>query len=114
MSTTTTTNGTDRAVERVKSLIQNGGDAEARYPKDTLFLAADHADFARILKRSLLEGSPVVVIYADGRERFVQPKDPSEVGSAPRLAELLYAVGKLGERVREAIARRLSRTSSTR
>lgn len=73
------TEATDRAIERVKSLIASDADAEGRYPNDTLFLASDHPQFARLVKESLLKRTPVVVVYPDGRERLIRPLDPSEV-----------------------------------
>lgn len=64
---------TDLAFKRVAELAVSDQDV---YPDGAVFLAADIPDFGRIIYRELLEGSAIVVIYPDGRERLVEPRDP--------------------------------------
>jgi len=73
------TPATDLAARRVAELAISDQDV---YPDGAVFLAADLPDFGRIIHRELLEGSAIVVIYPDGRERLVEPRDPRRETSA--------------------------------
>lgn len=46
-----------------------------RYPNRTHFVEIDHPEHDQIATRILLEGNPVVLIYADGSELLINP-DP--------------------------------------
>jgi hypothetical protein len=41
------------------------------YPNDVLFIPADLADFGEAMSQALLEDKPIIVVYPDGRERFI-------------------------------------------
>jgi hypothetical protein len=44
---------------------------EFDYPNDVVFVPADHPDFGIMIGRSLLKEKPIIVVYPDGRERFI-------------------------------------------
>lgn len=44
---------------------------EPEYPNDTCLLPADAPDFGKMIADSLLEGPPLLIVYPDGRERFI-------------------------------------------
>lgn len=58
----------ERAFERELSDAMLGG---PRQPNRTAFVAADTPDLGEVLKRCYLEGRPVMLVYADGRELLI-------------------------------------------
>lgn len=65
---------TELIFDRVCALIEAD---EYDYPYDTLFVAADRPDSGKAILRALGEERPIVVVFADGRERLIPA--PSEV-----------------------------------
>ena len=74
VDSTKSTEATDLATRRVIELAT--GSAPDAYPDDVVFIPADIPDFGQALGRALLERSPIVVVYPDGRERLIEPVDP--------------------------------------
>ena len=72
---TQSTPGMDRVTDRICGLAA-AGDTRS-YPNGTTFIASDIPDFAETLRRDLLRGGPIVIVYPDGRERFIRPIDPN-------------------------------------
>lgn len=62
------TPATEIIFERVIEMIEKD---DFDYPNDVIFIPADANDFGEMMRRSLLEEQPIVVVYADGTERFV-------------------------------------------
>lgn len=44
---------------------------EPEYPNDTCLMPADVPDFGKRIARALLRDVPLVIVYPDGRERFI-------------------------------------------
>jgi hypothetical protein len=62
------TPATELILDRVCALIEAD---EYDYPNDTLFVAADRREFGEMMLEALQEERPIVVVYADGRERLI-------------------------------------------
>lgn len=62
------TPATEIIFERVIAMIEEDN---FDYPNDVVFVPADHEDFGVMMRRSLLKEKPIVVVYADGTERFI-------------------------------------------
>jgi hypothetical protein len=62
------TPATELIFDRVCALIRAD---EYDYPNDTLFLAADQPKFGEMMLEALQEDRPIVVVFADGRERLI-------------------------------------------
>jgi len=73
------TPATEIIFDRVIAMIENEDDSA--YPNNAVFVPADHPDFGHMLGDSLLEDKPIVVVYADGRERLIPapPVSPEPV-----------------------------------
>lgn len=54
-----------------------------RYPNGSVFMGADLSDLGEALARNIREGRPVVLVYPDGAERIIEPREPpSPIGAA--------------------------------
>jgi hypothetical protein len=71
------TPATEIIFDRVCALIRAD---EYDYPNDALFIAADVPHFGKGMLRALREDRPIVVVFADGRERIIPAS--SEVAAA--------------------------------
>ncbi len=73
------TKATEIIFDRVTAMIEN--DDDSAYPNDSVFIPADHPDFGAMIGRRLREDKPIVVVYADGRERLIPapPASPEPV-----------------------------------
>lgn len=72
------TPATEIAFDRLTELVLSD---EPEYPNDTCLIAADAPDFGKMIADSLLENVPLLIVYPDGRERFIPAS--SEVAPAP-------------------------------
>lgn len=63
------TPATEIVFDRVIAMLENEDDSA--YPNDAVFVPADLPDFDEIMSETLLEDSPIIVVYSDGRERLV-------------------------------------------
>ncbi|HET6997670.1 MAG TPA: hypothetical protein VFI03_03690 [Solirubrobacterales bacterium] len=72
--------------DRVIAMIENEDDSA--YPNDSVFVPADHPDFGAMIGSSLLEENPIVVVYADGRERIIPARPALPVPARPALPEV--------------------------
>jgi hypothetical protein len=63
------TKATEIIFDRVTAMIENEDDSA--YPNNSSFIPADHPDFGAMIGRRLREDRPIVVVYADGRERLI-------------------------------------------
>jgi hypothetical protein len=69
------TKAIDLAFDRVAELIVAD---ESGYPNEMVFIPADVPDFGQLLSRALLGDVAIMVIYPDGRERFIPaPSTPA-------------------------------------
>jgi hypothetical protein len=66
--TTGNTPATEFAFDRLTELVLSD---EPEYPNDTCLLPADAPDFGKMIADSLLDGTPLLIVYPDGRERFI-------------------------------------------
>lgn len=71
------TPATEIIFKRVIEMIEEDS---FEYPNDVAFIPADAEDFGAMMRESLLSGEPIVVVYADGTERFV----PAVTARTPR------------------------------
>lgn len=62
------TPATEIIFERVTTKLEAD---EFDYPNDVVFVPADHPDFGVMIGESLLKERPIIVVYSDGRERFI-------------------------------------------
>jgi hypothetical protein len=70
------TPATDISFDRLTELVLAD---EPEYPNDTCLIPADAPDFGKMIADSLLRNIPLLIIYPDGRERFIPA--PSEVAA---------------------------------
>jgi hypothetical protein len=70
--TTGNTPATEIAFDRLTELVLS---EEPEYPNDTCLLPADAPGFGKMIADSMLEGTPLLIVYPDGRERFI-PASP--------------------------------------
>jgi hypothetical protein len=59
---------TEIAFDRLTELVLAD---EPAYPNDTCLLPADVPDFGNRIAAALLRDVPLVIVYPDGRERFI-------------------------------------------
>jgi hypothetical protein len=67
--------GSELALERLTELATRG---EARYPSGTIFMGSDMPDFELVLLRHIREGRPMVIVFPDGEEVFIEARRPWE------------------------------------
>jgi hypothetical protein len=53
-----------------------------RYPNGSTFVGADMPGLGRALARNAREGRTVVLVYPDGAERIIEPREPPSVADA--------------------------------
>jgi hypothetical protein len=53
-----------------------------RYPNGSVFVGADLPGLGRALARDIREGRPVVLVYPDGMERIIEPREPPSTSAA--------------------------------
>jgi hypothetical protein len=66
--TTGNTPATEIAFDRLTELVLSD---EPDYPNDTCLLPADAPEFGKMIADSLLAETPLLIVYPDGRERFI-------------------------------------------
>jgi hypothetical protein len=75
---------------------------DARYPNRTHFVDADNPDRVLLMRRALLAGDPVALVYPDSREVIFTPEQ------VPALSRLLFGMGMRWMKLRgHADARRV-------
>jgi hypothetical protein len=65
------TPATELAFERLEASLAYSKRAGRRYPGDATFIPSDLPGFDVVVRRSLREHRPIIVIYPDGEERMV-------------------------------------------
>jgi len=71
------TPATEILFERIIAMIEED---TFEYPNDVVFIPADHETSGAMIRDSLLEEKPIVVVYPDGKERFI----PAVTACQPR------------------------------
>jgi uncharacterized protein with von Willebrand factor type A (vWA) domain len=62
------TPATEIAFDRMTELLLAD---ETEYPNEITFIPADLASFGDVMSRALLGEKAIIVVYPDGRERFI-------------------------------------------
>lgn len=71
------TPGSVLASERFDAAIEDAiEERPERYPNGSVFVGADLPDLGSALARDIREGRPVVLVYPDGAERIIEPREP--------------------------------------
>ena len=74
------TPATEIAFDRLTELVLAD---EPEYPSGTVLLPADMPGFDKGISRELAREVPLLIIYPDGRERFIPPPSSSKNGDLP-------------------------------
>jgi len=73
------TPATEIAFDRLIELVLSD---EPEYPNDTVFIPADAPAFGEMMLKELGVDRPIVVVFADGRERLI----PAQAAACPSKA----------------------------
>lgn len=78
------TPGSELASKRFDAAIDDAIEERPdRYPNGSAFVGADVPYLGQSLARYVREGRPVVLVYPDGAERIIEPREPpSAAGEA--------------------------------
>jgi hypothetical protein len=85
------TPGLDAAFHKVAGAVQDP-EIGARYPDQTHFVAADDPEHGGVATAALFAGSPVALVYPDGRELLLTPDEHTRglIGLSLLATGLLY------------------------
>lgn len=89
--------GAEAAAEKVIAGIHDP-ELESRYPNGVHFVPADHPRHGEMATRALFAGSPVVLVYPDGREMLFTPEQAQ--GALALALVALAAITWLSSRAR--------------
>ena len=75
--------GCELASKRFDAAIEDAIEERPdRYPNRSAFVGADLPDLGQTLARYAREWRPVVLVYPDGAERIIEPREPSVAADA--------------------------------
>jgi hypothetical protein len=77
------TPGSVLASERFDAAIEDAiEERPERYPNGSAFVGADMPGLGQVLARNAREGRTVVLVYPDGAERIIEPREPPSAANA--------------------------------
>ncbi len=77
------TPGSVLASERFDAAIDEAIEGRPdRYPNGSEFVGADVPWLGKVIAESAREGRPVVLVYPDGAERIIEPREPPSAADA--------------------------------
>lgn len=75
--------GCELASKRLDAAIEDAiEERPERYPNGSAFVGADMSGLGQVLARYAREGRTVVLVYPDGAERIIEPREPPVAGAA--------------------------------
>jgi hypothetical protein len=66
------------AIERFRLAIDLAVEGKSPYPNEAAFIAADLPNLGAVLAEHARERRPVVLVYPDGEERILMPREASQ------------------------------------
>jgi hypothetical protein len=93
---TARTLGSQLASERMDAAIEDAiAGRRPRYPADAVFIGADLPTLGDLLAGYAREQRPVVLVYPDGAERVINPREPDAATLAGIIGQLVVLIRDL-------------------